>query len=937
MRRDGIERQTLLIALIPILVMAALLENYFVYTRFADLDNALLERSQLMTRQLASSSEYAVFSGNIAQLKQNLNATLAQMDVNEIVVLDDASHVLVGGGNDSDDYASFAKKVDATHPIYQDDAELVLYEPIVATQIQLDDLGLSNSPPPTSGGQLGAVVIEIGKSRLNNQKHQILLFNLLATLVVLLTTLMVTLWAARRVTRPILDMNRAIRHIGEGNLDTRIFPQPKVRELNQLSSGINQMAEQLQQERNTLELRIAEATRELREKNEEAQRANEEKAQLNEKLGLTLNALEAIIEANPDILYVFNIKGELTKWNSNFEKFCGLTPEQMMHRGVAEFVCEEDRPNDIKDVMELFKTGLEIRLIRHDGVLVPFLCNGAALKNPSGEIIGFTGTGRDITERKQAEIALLQHEKELQLAKERAEAANLAKSEFIANMSHEIRTPMNSVLGMAQLALNGQTDPRQRDYLEKIQLSGEHLLGIIDNILDFSKIDAGKLDLETTDFNLDEVRRNLLNLVAWKAAEKNIRLIFDFDPGIAHGLRGDPLRLSQVLINFINNAIKFTEQGEIVVRARTVEESENEILLRFEVQDTGIGMTREEMAKLFQTFQQADSSISRKYGGSGLGLAISRRLAVLMGGEVGVESTLGKGSLFWFTSRLGKTGEPELTLPKPEHGGLERSMQAAKAAINGAHILLAEDNPFNQQVAVRFLQDAGAIVSVAGTGEEALDLLRRQHFDCVLMDVQMPVMDGFEATRQICADPALAGIPVIAMTANASKGDRESCFAAGMDDFIGKPFKLHTFYATLAKWLPVRPPLTLPPVAPLESTVAMTMSGDPGLIDFSVLAELMENNAQEMREFALKFIASTREDLIQIEAALERSDRVALATLGHRTKSSASMVGAMGFAQLCQALENGNDTGDMDQARDIVGKMRPLLERIKEYIDSNLA
>jgi PAS domain S-box-containing protein len=936
MRRDGIERQTLLIALIPILVMAALLENYFVYTRFTDLDSALLERSQLMARQLAASGEYAVFSGNMTLLKQNLDTALAQPDVKKIAVLNTASEVLIGVGSDRGEYANLSALANTKTPLYQDENVLVLYEPIVATQIQMDELDQGNAPTPAAATPLGAVIIEISKLRLTNQKHEILLINLLATLLVLMVTLMVTLWAARRVTRPILDMNRAIRHIGEGNLDTRIFPQPKVRELNQLSSGINQMAEQLQQERSTLELRIAEATRELREKNEEARQTNEEKAQLNEKLGLTLNALEAIIEANPDILYVFNIKGELIKWNSNFEKFCGLTSAQMMLREAAEFVYEEDRPKDIKDVMELFKTGLEIRLIRHDGVLVPFLCNGAALKNPSGEIIGFTGTGRDITERKQAEIALLQHERELQVAKERAEAANLAKSEFIANMSHEIRTPMNSVLGMAQLALNGQTDPKQRDYLEKIQLSGEHLLGIIDNILDFSKIDAGKLDLETTDFDLNAVRHNLVNLVAWKAAEKNIRLIFDFEPSIAHGLRGDPLRLSQVLINFINNAIKFTEQGEIVVRARTVEESENEILLRFEVHDTGIGMTREEMAKLFQTFQQADSSISRKYGGSGLGLAISRRLAVLMGGEVGVESTLGKGSLFWFTSRLGKTSELELSLPKPEYGELERSMQAAKAAINGVHILLAEDNPFNQQVAVRFLQDAGAIVSVAGNGEEALDLLRRQHFDCVLMDVQMPVMDGFEATRQICADPALAGIPIIAMTANASKGDRESCFAAGMDDFIGKPFKLHTLYATLAKWLPVRSPLTPLPVAPIESAVAMTMSGDPELIDFSVLAELMENNVQEMREFALKFITSTQEDLIQIEAALKRSDRAALATLGHRAKSPATMVGAMGFAQLCQALENCNDTGDMDQVRDIVGRMRPLLEQIKEYIDSNL-
>lgn len=521
-----------------------------------------------------------------------------------------------------------------------------------------------------------------------------------------------------------------------------------------------------------------------------------------------------------------------------------------------------------------------------------------------------------------------------------AEEASKAKSHFLAHMSHEMRTPMNSVLGMAQLALKREANPRQRDYLEKIHLSGEHLLGIIDDILNLSKIDAGKLSIETIDFELDKVTQNLVNLAAWQASEKGIKLTFDIDPGISRTLRGDPLRLSQILINYINNAVKFTEQGEIIIRARKIEESENDNLLRFEVQDTGIGIAKEEMAKLFQTFQQADTSTSRKYGGSGLGLVISKGLAELMGGEVGVESEAGKGSTFWFTVRLGKGSRLELLPPEEDGSGGQCQadrLRTVLAAINGAHILLAEDNLFNQQVVVGFLEDSGANVSVASNGKEALDLLCQKRFDCVLMDVQMPGMDGLEATRLIRANPALAGTRVIAMTANATNEDRERCLAAGMDDFIGKPFKPNMFYATLAKWLPARPQQTYFPVTPSTPSVETTLGGDPNIIDLAVLAELMGNDRKKIREFALRFIESARIGIAKIEAALENKDMAALGALGHHVKSPARMVGAMGFANLCQALEHSKDSGDVEQARGIVSQLRPLLERIKEHIDKNLA
>jgi len=408
------------------------------------------------------------------------------------------------------------------------------------------------------------------------------------------------------------------------------------------------------------------------------------------------------------------------------------------------------------------------------------------------------------TELRESNAALSRLSGDLMRARDEAEAALRFKSSFLANMSHEIRTPLNTIIGMTQLALRNEPDQKQCDYLNKISASGEHLLGVIDDILDFSKIEAGKLILENSNFDLDQIRQTLVNLVAWKAADKRLAVVFDFAPDIPPRLCGDALRLNQILINYINNAIKFTEQGEIVVRARKLHEQEDSVLLRFEVRDTGIGISDEQKKTLFQPFQQADTSTSRRYGGTGLGLVISKRLAGLFGGEVGVDSEPGRGSCFWLTARLGKAELPPAAAP----GGGDHAHQVtgnhAVAALQGARILLAEDHPFNQQVAIEFLESAGATVCSANNGEEALDLLRKGEFDCVLMDAQMPVMDGLEATRMIRADAILRHLPVIAMTANASGEERDRCLAAGMDDFISKPFKPANLYTTLAQWVRTR-------------------------------------------------------------------------------------------------------------------------------------
>jgi len=641
--------------------------------------------------------------------------------------------------------------------------------------------------------------------------------------------------------------------------------------------------------------------------------------------------------------------GRYVDANDNYQRFFGWSREEMLGKTGTElglWIDRTDRPAWVEKLIEQGSTlNYETQWRDKSGKLHDIQLSAAIIDiDGVSHILGFAS---DVTERRQAEAELMEYRRRLEamvsertsqlaMAKEYAERGSRAKSAFLANMSHEIRTPLNAVIGLTHLIRRDASDPLQKERLSRVEDSAQHLLDVINDILDISKIEAEKLQLEESDFSISQLIGETLEMIEYRSHDKGLALFAELSPDLPPAVRGDPKRLQQILLNFLSNAVKFTEHGQIRVHAEVTEQTARQVLLRIEVSDTGIGIEPGIQERLFRPFEQADDSTTRRFGGTGLGLAISRQLARLMGGDTGMRSEPGKGSTVWMTVRLGVAAT---TIESRQTAAVDVDLEAEiRQTRQTAHILLVEDDPLSQEVALELLRHAGLTADLAENGQKAVEMAEKTAYDLILMDMQMPVLNGLEATRRILAIPGRAATRVVAMTANAFSEDREACLAAGMVDHIGKPVSPEILYAKILHWLPAvsTPALLLQPpanriAAAGDPGVAATLARLAAVSGLNTAAGLTALNGKAERYISLlrKYLERHAGAADEIRSALGTGDSATARRLAHTEKGASATLGLDGIRVAAAALELAIRENQTDRLNALISELDGVHTRLR--------
>ncbi|MBK9447732.1 MAG: response regulator [Betaproteobacteria bacterium] len=759
---------------------------------------------------------------------------------------------------------------------------------------------------------VGRLTLAHSRAPLTAEFHVLIVNSILVTGLLGLVLGLVIYLIFRRIGRPLNDILHALDRLEHGETQISLSGADREDEIGRISLAV-------------LRFRDAIVSRRFAE--------DETRALLAEQNAVLNNALVGILVTHQRLI---------VSCNNRLETLFGYAADELTGKPVT-VLFDSDAAYDrvALETRGIFSRGesysRELTLRRKDGRVFSAAMTGRA--NDADEPDGTrTWIIADITERRRAEDEVLRYRQhleslvaertaELVKAREEADLANQAKGSFLAAMSHEIRTPMNAIIGMSSLALKSSLEPRQHEYVRKVNVSARLLLGIINDILDISKIESGRLQLENTGFSLRYVIDGIATFANQLAEEKGLRLALEISPEVPPYLVGDPLRLSQILTNLIGNAVKFTSQGGVAVRCNCQEIIDDKAMLKFSVADTGIGLSAEELSKLFQPFSQADTSTARRYGGTGLGLAISRELVTMMGGRIWVESTPGQGSTFQFVVPLRIADE--IWRKKLDAMAAENSAGALSPPVlpPGMRVLLAEDNRFNQEMVLEILGDVGVIAEVVENGQQVIRRLLEKNFDLVLMDIMMPEMDGLQATRLIRQNERWNALPIVALTANAGVEDRERCMAIGMNDVLTKPFEIVDLYRILNFYAPksavdtliaaTHTPAPAAAVAsdraapPLPATAAVDAELPllPG-IDRALLLQRMKGRVASCRRLLVVFREQYSGSAARLRTLQAEDNREVLHRFAHTLKGASASLGAERLRQVAAELESVVVKGD---------------------------